>query len=584
MKNQFFLIFMVLLCIFSDSAESNQTDQQFSISKYQGIIELWSKESMQWIPIKDFSKLEIGSTIAVRDNSELQITFEPAIFLTLQKNSILTLNNLSKQSDKKIIRMSLTLQSGTVSLRMQSISQNTLLFSLETPSAVFSMSNTDAEFFVNSDNTTVQVFRGEARLKHTTTEVKSLIYEGSKATVYATRPVVEITSANETSNSSVDTSKGPTIAILSIQSGKKNDENVDRISDIVAQNYQQSSNAKVLYIDDIRNLLKTERLESLLNCFTDSCITKISSLVGVDMVILGNIGQIGQSYIFSLKMIDVLRDKTLKRVTATVDSNPGLILNKIPNMINELVYTQKEVSKKNNLIKTDTSHTLQFKELISWIKGDSFSMGMSDKEEYDALPVHKVTLNGFFMDKYEVTKEEFEKIMGTNPSAIRGCNQCPVDNVTWFEAAEYCKRVGKRLPTEAEWEYACRAGTTTYFHNGNTLSGEQANFDGKAPFGGVPQKPSKGRPVPVGQYQPNKWGLYDMHGNLAEWCSDWYDPTYYGNSAETNPPGPQNGKLKIARGGSWNNAGATLRSAKRTAYNPSIRLNTLGFRCVKDEY
>lgn len=189
------------------------------------------------------------------------------------------------------------------------------------------------------------------------------------------------------------------------------------------------------------------------------------------------------------------------------------------------------------------------------------------------LPIHKVTLNGFYMDKYEVTKEEFEKVMGTNPSAIRGCQNCPVDNVTWVEASEYCRKAGKRLPTEAEWEYACRAGTSTPFHYGNTLSSEQANFDGKSPFGGVPQGPSKSHPVPVGLYQPNKWGLYDMHGNVAEWCSDWYDPVYYGNSEEKNPTGPRSGKLKAVRGGSWSNAGKTLRSAKRTAYNPSIRLN-----------
>lgn len=174
--------------------------------------------------------------------------------------------------------------------------------------------------------------------------------------------------------------------------------------------------------------------------------------------------------------------------------------------------------------------------------------------------------------------------MGTNPSAIRGCPNCPVDNVTWFEASEYCRKVGKRLPTEAEWEYACRAGSSTIFHYGNTLSSEQANFDGRSPFGGVPQGSSKSHPMPVGNYQPNKWGLYDMHGNVAEWCSDWYDQVYYGNSDEKNPTGPQNGKLKVVRGGSWNNEGKSLHSAKRTAYNPSIRLNTLGFRCVKDEY
>ncbi len=583
MKSHVFLTFSVLLLRLGVSAAPVQSNQQFSVSNFKGNIELWSKESKQWIQIKDFSNLGIGSTIAVRENSELQITFEPAIFLTVQNNSILTLNNLIKQPENNIIRMSLTLQSGTASIRMQSLASNTMLFSLETPSVSVNMNNTDTEISVNRDITTLQIFRGEARLKHASAEVKSMIYAGSKATVYATRPVFEITSASEINKPAADSVKGPTIAILSIQSGKKNDENIERISDIVAENYQRSSTARVLYLDDIRSLLKTEKLEGLLNCFTDSCITRISSAVGVDMLILGNIGQVGQSYIFTLKMIDALRDKTIKRVTTSVDSNLGLVLNEIPSMVNELVNTQKNTSTLVKQLKTDSSLSA-YKETIVWIKGGSFYMGSPDKDEFDALPIHKVNLNGFFIDKYEVSKEEFEKVMGTNPSAIRGCSKCPVDNVTWFEASEYCRKVGKRLPTEAEWEYACRAGSSTYFHYGNTLSSEQANFDGKSPYGGVPQGPSKTHPVPSGQYEPNKWGLYDMHGNVAEWCSDWYDPAYYGNSEENNPTGPNNGKLKVARGGSWNNAGKTLRSAKRTAYNPSIRLNTLGFRCVKDEY
>ena len=113
------------------------------------------------------------------------------------------------------------------------------------------------------------------------------------------------------------------------------------------------------------------------------------------------------------------------------------------------------------------------------------------------------------MDKYEVTKEEFEQVMGTNPSAIRGCPNCPVDNVTWFEASEYCRKVGKRLPTEAEWEYACRAGSSTIFHYGNTLSSEQANFDGRSPFGGVPQG-SSNLTLCCRKLSTKQWGLYDM--------------------------------------------------------------------------
>ena len=155
---------------------------------------------------------------------------------------------------------------------------------------------------------------------------------------------------------------------------QKNDGNVEKISDIVAENYQRSSNARVLYLDDIRNLLKAERLEGLLNCFTDSCIARISSIVGVDMLILGNIGQVGQSYVFSLKMIDALREKTIKRISTSVDSNLGLVLHEIPKMVNELVTTQKELVSLEKSSKSDSS-LLKYKEKIVWIEGGSFKMG-----------------------------------------------------------------------------------------------------------------------------------------------------------------------------------------------------------------
>lgn len=220
-----------------------------------------------------------------------------------------------------------------------------------------------------------------------------------------------------------------------------------------------------------------------------------------------------------------------------------------------------------------------------WIFPGSFYMGSKAKQgEIDELPQHKVTLNGFYIDKHEVTREEFEQIMGYNPSKFKGCQSCPVDNVSWFEAQEYCRKVNKRLPTEAEWEYACRAGTEREFHYGNTLSGKQANFNGRQPYGGVPKGQFRRKPLPVGSFKPNAWNLYDMHGNVWEWCSDWYDVAYYGNSAEKNPQGPKQGSYKVVRGGAWDSGGAGLRAANRISYSSSVRLNTIGFRCLKESF
>lgn len=211
-------------------------------------------------------------------------------------------------------------------------------------------------------------------------------------------------------------------------------------------------------------------------------------------------------------------------------------------------------------------------------------MGSKSTEgEADESPPHTVQIHGLYMDKYEVTREEYEKVMGNNPSTAKGCSECPADNVSWYDAQEFCEKTGKRLPTEAEWEYACKGGTTTQFAFGNTLTSEQANFNGKFPYGGAPSGANRERAVPVGSYKPNACNLYDMHGNVAEWCLDWYDPAYYGNSEKSDPLGPKEGKLKVVRGGSWNQKAASLRSARRAGYNPTMRLSTIGFRCVKPD-
>ncbi len=223
---------------------------------------------------------------------------------------------------------------------------------------------------------------------------------------------------------------------------------------------------------------------------------------------------------------------------------------------------------------------------------------MGDADEADATP-HDIGVSSFFLDKYLVTQEQFEKLMHENPSRWKGASN-PVEQVRWSDAVRYCNKRseaeglqqcydvkiwrcnfeanGYRLPTEAEWEYACRAGTSTPYSSGQTSArlGDFAWFD----------KNSGGHPRSVGQKQPNAWGLYDMSGNLWEWCNDFYLVDYYPNSLKQDPRGPEGGKTKVVRGGCWRTPADNCRSGYRYNENPGYAdvcfgYDIYGFRCAR---
>ena len=236
-----------------------------------------------------------------------------------------------------------------------------------------------------------------------------------------------------------------------------------------------------------------------------------------------------------------------------------------------------------------------------------YDMGSPESEEGrrdDEGPVHRVRITKpFYVGVYEVTQEEYRQVMGDNPSSFSATGTSsslvvnsdtgrhPVEKVSWDDAAQFCvslsalpgeKQVGGfyRLPTEAEWEYACRAGTTTIFHFGDSLSSSQANFDGTEPYAAAEKGARLERSTPVGLHQPNAFGLFDMHGNVWEWCQDRKQSKYYRRSIIDDPPGPRVGSLRVSRGGSWRHGGFCCRSAARGGDPRDYRSWSVGVRVV----
>ncbi len=214
------------------------------------------------------------------------------------------------------------------------------------------------------------------------------------------------------------------------------------------------------------------------------------------------------------------------------------------------------------------------------IPGGSFLMGSPYDEaqsRQDERPRHRVILSPFLIAKCEVRQVAWVTIMGGNPSTNRG-HALPVEGVSWEDCQTFCERTGLSLPTEAQWEYACRAGTTGPFYHGETITTDQVNHDGRESHSPTVQDRYRARTVPVGSFPPNAWGLHDFHGNASEWCLDVYDDYCFPATVERDPVVLKGSRERVARGGSWFSYGTACRSAYRISDDPGKRTPYRGFR------
>jgi eukaryotic-like serine/threonine-protein kinase len=220
------------------------------------------------------------------------------------------------------------------------------------------------------------------------------------------------------------------------------------------------------------------------------------------------------------------------------------------------------------------------------VLGGTFEMGTDSDEGQYERPRHSVTVPTFYMGKYEVTQAQWRAVMGTQPFGFQG-DDLPAERVGWEDAVKFCRRLSEmtglkyRLPSEAEWEYACRARTTTAFAYGDSLGSAKANFNGRYPYGMAPPDDFRQRTTPVGYFKPNGFGLFDMHGNVAEWTADTFHVNYEGAPADGSAwVEGGDAKYRMQRGGSWQSGGERLRCAAREFSEPETINDSIGFRVM----
>ena len=294
--------------------------------------------------------------------------------------------------------------------------------------------------------------------------------------------------------------------------------------------------------------------------------------------------QNGRTYEFAVTAIDKEKGESgfSYKVQATPGKSEELSAVKKP----AVLPAQKKQNAATKTIPVQKKFSNKFNMDFVLIPPGTFTIGILNEPDTAS---HQVTLTkGFYLQTTEVTQGQWNKIMDNNPSFFKECgDDCPVEQASWREVQQFIKRLNQlegtkkyRLPTEAEWEYACRAGTKTPFAFGKCLTSVQANYCGDYPLKGCEKQSYRAKSTSVKRFPPNSWGLIGMHGNVWEWCHDWVGE--YTTDPEIDPTGPTSGVFRVIRGGGWNSHAAVCRSGNRSGIKPDGRFANLGFRLVRE--
>jgi formylglycine-generating enzyme required for sulfatase activity len=380
-----------------------------------------------------------------------------------------------------------------------------------------------------------------------------------------------------------------TIAVLELEpKGVQNNE-ASVISDWVREELFNSGKYKVVERTQMKDVLKEWGFQQAI-CNESECIIRAGNILGVEQMVAGSVQKIGNLLSLSIRIVDVKTGEIVTMVNSPCDqcSIEDFALRSVRAAVAELTGAISTIGAGQM-----TGGRLLGMEFV-YIPSGTFMMGFHSKDEFQAVaeeslfdnesPSHRVIIRPFYMMTTEVTQAQWQAVMNNNPSNFKGDN-LPVETVSWNDCQEFISKLnqmdpdkGYRLPTEAEWEYACRAGTSTLFCNGNYT----ADLAGVGWYGGI----SEGTTHPVKTKEANSWGLYDMHGNVLEWCADRYHENYFGAPADGSAWLSSDNTSRVLRGGSWQSPGSYwgggCRSIDRFWDEPEARGSNAGLRLVHD--